>query len=85
MGFFTKAVDIWCDLHQQSPLTLAVMTVPLKTANLGGLPMLWKGASDNRSGKRNVSIKIICIEVQSKQHFHHFNSPHSCCYSHPQG
>lgn len=84
MGFFTEAVDLKRSTPTAS-LDVSCNDCPLKIANLGRLPMPWEGASDNRSGKRNVSVKIICIEVQAKQHFHRFNSLHSCCYTHPQG
>lgn len=59
---------------------------PLKVTNPGELPGKCKGASDSvvlRKGK--CFCKNICIDVYSKQHFHHFNSLHSCCSSHPQG
>lgn len=59
---------------------------PLKITNLGGWPGICKGASDSRSLKEEKCFcKNICIDVHSKQHFHHFNSLCSCCYSHPQG
>lgn len=58
----------------------------LKVTDPGEQPEKCKEASDSvvlRKGK--CFCKNICIDVPSKQHFHHFNSLHSCCSSHPQG
>lgn len=58
---------------------------PLKVTNLK-LPGKCKGASDSVALRKGKHIcKNICIDEHSKQHFHHFNSLHSCCSSHPQG
>lgn len=85
MGFHKNCWYLKSDLHQWSPLTVAV-TVPLRLQIQADYPGYVKEPQTTEVlRERNVSVKIICIEVQSKQHLRHFNSLHSCCYSHPQG
>lgn len=85
MGFHKNCRYLKSDLHQRSPLTLAI-TVLLRLQVQADYPGYVKEPQTTEVlRERNVSVKIICIEVQSKQHLRHFNSLHSCCYSHPQG